>query len=302
MKKICLGDCLMVGVVTLIGLAEAVHLAALFLKWNITRCAIVWGGLSVLAVLGGVLFVLLFRKKWGLTMNFKREKPGRTAKILYGIFIILLISQLIFIWLGDNSYRQGDMTLEAVQSFLASDGIYRVNPMTGAPYTAGMPLRLKILCLPTLYAGICKITGLSAEFAVRTLIPTITLINCYVAFGILAGSLFPAGEDQAYGKRACFLAAAALLLWVGTYRYGMDGFDLLYCGWRGVTIRNCVLIPWLISLCIRRKWLSALLCILAEACMVWTLYGCGWCLFLAAGMAVAILIQGLLKNRGCEDD
>lgn len=296
MRKICLGDCLMVGVVTLIGLAEAVHLAALFSGWTISRYAIIWGGISGLAVLGGVLFVIISRKKWGLTLNFKRENPGRTVKILYGIFIMLLISQLIFIWLGDNSYRQGDMTLEVVQSFLASDGIYQVNPMTGTPYTAGMPIRLKILCLPTLYAGICKITGLNAEFTVRTLIPTITLINCYVAFGVLAVSLFPAGEDKAYRKRACLLTAAALLLWVGTYRYGMDGFDLLYCGWQGGAIRNCVLIPWLISLCIRRKWLSALLCVLAEVCIVWTLYGCGWCLFLAAGMAVAIQVQRRLKD------
>lgn len=59
---------------------------------------------------------------------------------------------------------------------------------------------------------------------------------------------------------------------------GVDGFDIFYGGFRGVTIRAAVLLPYLFSCLFERKYLGAVLCILAEACMVWTLYGAGVCL------------------------
>ena len=59
---------------------------------------------------------------------------------------------------------------------------------------------------------------------------------------------------------------------------GVDGFDIFYGGFRGVTIRATVLLPYLFSCLFERKYLGAVLCILAEACMVWTLYGAGVCL------------------------
>lgn len=45
-----------------------------------------------------------------------------------------------------------------------------------------------------------------------------------------------------------------------------------------MTIRAAVLLPYLFSCLLERKYLGAVLCILAEACMVWTVYGAGVCL------------------------
>lgn len=286
MKKNCLGDYLITGEIIIIGLAEAIHLIGMLLHWPFIRCAALLGILTGAVVLGGGIFAF-FSLKRGKDSERSSHRERGSEKIWYGIFAVLIVLQLIFIYGGNTIYRQGDMTVETVRSFLASDSIYQVNPMTGGPYTQGIPMRLKILCLPTLYASICSITGLKPDFVVQSLIPMLTCVSCYMAFGMLANALFPKEVDQAHRKRACFLTMVALILWVGTYRYGMDGFNLLHSGWRGVTIRNCVLMPWLISLCIRRKWLWAILCVLAEACIVWTLYGCGWCLFLGAGMIVA---------------
>lgn len=182
--------------------------------------------------------------------------------------------------------------METVGSFLASDGIYQVNPMTGMAYTEGVPLRLKILCLPGLYGSLCRLTGLRPGTVVWRIVPAAVLFGCYTAYALLGKALFP--QDRR--KRACFLLVVSALLWAGAYSYGMDGFGVLCCGWQGLTIRNCVLLPWLLSLCIRKRWAWAILCVLGEACMVWTFYGCGACLAVAVGMALAQICGGKLKR------
>lgn len=288
--------------ILIIGLAEAVHLTAVLGGMSFRLCTVLlWALVGALWVLGaGVLF---FRRQ-ALAEAIKKKKQrgaagSREERILYGVFALMVISQLLFIWIGQGSWREKDMTVETVGSFLASDGIYRVNPMTGLVYTEGMPLRIKILCLPTLYASVCRLTGLHPDFLIRTIVPTLTLISCYAAFASLAGCLFSDTEEGGSGsRRACFLMAVSLLLWAGAYRYGMDGFNILCCGWRGVSIRNGVILPWMFSLCLRKKWMSVLLCILAEACIVWTLYGCGVCLLAAAGMAGAQFCVKKWKRKG----
>jgi membrane-bound ClpP family serine protease len=74
---------------------------------------------------------------------------------------------------------------------------------------------------------------------------------------------------------------------------GVDGFDVFYGGFRGVTIRAAVLLPYLLSCLMDRKYTGVILCILAEACIVWTLYGAGVCLL----VTVAWLILGALVSQ-----
>lgn len=305
MRENSFWDYLITGEIVIIGMAEAVHLAGVFGGLSFRLCSAALGGLIAAGILLGLGVLLFRRKRIAESLKKKREKrlpADKTGRIFYVIFVLMLMSQLIFIWFGEGSSRERDMTVETVGSFLAEDGIYRVNPMTGMPYEGGMPLRLKILCLPTLYAGVCAITGLHPNLFVRTIVPTLTLLGCYAAFASLARCLFPDREEKSCRNgRACFLALVSVLLWAGAYRYGMDGFNLLCCGWQGVSIRNGVILPWMFSLCLRKKWKSAALCILAEACMVWTLYGCGICLLAAAGMAGAALWGKLRTGTGKEN-
>ena len=288
-----------------IGLAAAAHVASIFLGLSFSVCAGLLGGLVCAAAAGGIFFLLRCRKTHGgaetesKSFLYRMRPEGMWEGILYSVTAVLFLTQLLFIWIGDGVYRGGDLTVETVGSFLAENGLYQVNPLTGLPYTAGIPSRLKILCLPTLYGSLCKLTGMSPSMIVVRVIPTVILVSCYFAFGLLATVFFPEeGASSFREKRACFMTIVSLLLWVGAYQYGMDGFDLLCSGWRGVTIRNLVLIPWLLSLCLRKKWLLAILCVVCEACIVWTLYGCGVCLPVLAGMAVIQLFcsEGHLKK------
>lgn len=286
MKKNTFGDYLITGEIAIIGLAEISHLAGVFLKRSFADCARLFAvSLCALSVFGIVF--LIVRRKAVFTKNEGKLPISGTERLLHAMFALMVISQLIFIGMGNAIYRQGDMMVETVESFLAADGIYQVNPMTGMPYTEGLPSRLKILCLPTLYGSLCKWTGLPPVLMIQRIVPMAVLLGSYLSFSMLGRALFPEDSLEDRRKRACFLLLVSLLLWVGSYRYGIEGFNLLCCGWRGVAIRGGVLLPWLLSLCLRRKWFGILLCVAAEGCMVWTLYGCGVCLAVAAGMTAA---------------
>lgn len=261
-------DALLTGWIAVIGAAEAVHLMAVVCSFSLNLCTLLFGGLTVFLTLVSLAMCLF----WG----FRKGRPSR----LFVLPMLLFLGQAAYILFTGDVDLSRDMTLETTASFLYSNGIYQVNPMTGAAYQSGIPFRLKILCLPTLYSMLCRIFSAEPQTVVWQAMPCVTLVCCYGAFDCVGRSLFPDSEK----RRACFLTATAVLLWIGSYALGMDGFGVLFSGWRGVTIRNAVLIPYLVSLCLRKKWKLAALCIAAEACLVWTFYGAGACLLLAAGL------------------
>ncbi len=297
MKKITIGDCLIAGEIMVIGAAEVWHLAAVFRKMSFTNCAMLLAASLCVLFVAGTGF-LIVRRKHIFIKPREEHSAGKAERVLWVLFALIVISQLIFVGMGNAIYRKGDMMAETVGSFLVSDSVCQVNPMTGMPYTEGMPLRLKILCLPTLYGSLCKWTGLGPVPVVHRIVPMAVLLSSYVSFSVLGRTLFPREGE----KRACFLLLVSFLMWVGAYRYGMDGFDLLCCGFRGVAIRGSVLLPWTLSLCLRRRWFGILLCVLAEACMVWTFYGCGMCLAVAAGMGAAKLFCNRLQAGSRTDE
>lgn len=270
------------AVVLLIGAAEAAHLCGLFLHLPFHSCVNLFIAAAACAFLVFVLAAVgIYRhaqKGW-----MARRTPDLPEWLMFVCFTALVLSQLYFIFENPTVYRQGDMTAETVESFLKTDAIYQVNPLTGREYGAGMPSRLKILCLPTLYGALCRVSGIRTTLLVWRLVPVFTLLGAYGAYTALGRCLFPADRKG----RLVFLNAVALLIWGGCYLYGMDGFGLLYSGWRGVTIRNAVLLPWLVALCLRKKRLAALLCVAAEACIVWTTYGMGVCFLTAVGISLA---------------
>lgn len=276
-------DALLTGGIAVIGVAEAVHLSAVFVHLSLDQCVLLFGGLTGILSLVSLAIWLIphFRKNGGAKRRALKKKS-----LLFLFPLFLFLGQAVYILLMGGIYLNGDMTVETVMSFLYSNEVYQVNPMTGAAYQGGIPLRLQILCLPTFYSILCRIFSLEPQTVVWQVVPCMTLVCCYGAFYCVGKTLFPES-----GKRqACFLSAMAILLWVGSYAPGMDGFGVLYGGFRGGVIRNTVLIPYLVALCLRKKWKLAVLCIVAEACLVWTLYGAGACMLLAAGLAVLRLV------------
>ncbi|MCM1192288.1 MAG: DUF6077 domain-containing protein [Butyrivibrio sp.] len=288
-KRDSFADIMILFFIMAIGAAEAAQLCGVFLHRSVSVCTLLFGLLVVLSAAAlGIFAVFRFRRA-GIR---EKEEEGRRSfsageRLLLALFVFLALSQILFMVMGKNVYVQGDMTVETVVSFLETDACYQVNPMTGRAYEAGLPLRIEILCLPMLYASLSSIFHIRPDTLILYVIPVITLLCCYGAYSCLAKALFPENRS----RQLCFLVMAALLVWIGSYGYGMDGFGLLFSGWRGVTIRNTVLIPYALSLCLRKKYIYLPLCVAAEACILWTLYGLGACLAVTAGMLLAGFIR-----------
>lgn len=299
-------DWILTGGMIVIGLAEGAHLGAVILGWSFSYCVKVFGtAVGVSAAAAGVLEIWGGRRgdskacgKAGSRFpELRWMRPAGQLPWLF--FMALVLGLLIYVATRRGVYVDGDLTLETVQSFLHSDRVHQVNPMTGQGYTLGMPLRLKILCLPTLYGALATLTGLDAEQLIYGMIPAFVLLGSFLAYYALARQFFPADS----WKRGVFMAFAALLLGAGDYLYGMDGFGLLHSGFRGVAIRSGILLPYTFGVMLRKKYKLALLCILAEACIVWTLYGLGACALAVMGLAATELLHRRIdKYRGGKED
>ncbi len=292
-------DILIGGSLIIIGLTEVAHLAGCLLGWSFLATTDLLLAETVVLVLAAIPVSLIRHKKvvavTAITGNTAPEKKKelRTQRILTGILALFILLQILRILTGERAWLDGDMTLETVNTFLKENAIYTVNPLTGIPYTSGMPLRLRILCLPTLYGSLSRWTGMSTADVVYRLIPCVTLLLGYAAYDRLGTAIF--GEDGT--KRKTFLLIVGILFSAGAYMPGVDGFDIFYGGFRGVTIRAVVLLPYLIVCLMERKCFGVILCVLAEACMVWTLYGAGACLLVTLGWIVLRKLLSLLPGR-----
>lgn len=295
-------DYFLIGGIAVIGLAEVAHLGAMFTGQSFSGCVMLLGILLVLLVLACILWIGIRGRKLRTDKKNAKNVEGiggleasskRAVQGAWVVFALLVAVQIVQIGTQEAIYPGGDLTAETVESMLTTNSFYQVNPMTGHAYTAGVPSRLKILCLPTLYASICQILHLSAEVVVWKMVPILVLLGSYLAYHILAKIFW---RNNAKG-RAVFMVLVALIFLCGDYLYGMDGFGVMHGGYRGVTIRGCILLPYVFGLCLRKKWLTAFLCVLAEACIVWTLYGMGACLLVILG---TYLVTALLRRAGKE--
>ena len=316
-------DWFLAGIFVLIGLAEGAHLMTLMRRQSLLAFSKTYLLLLIaFAVLSAGISIFAFwrRKRAGDAKTEADNANARTdetkagtehgGKALLGkkldkrewmalsAFLILVAVQIVLVIVRSAVFLEYDVTLETVVSFVKTDALYLVDPLTGLPYAQGMPMRLKILCLPTLYAGLSQFFGVSPEALVWHLIPVITLTMAYLAYISLARVLFPKNRFFAL----LFLAVTALLVFVSDYGYGMEGFGLLHGGFQGTTIRTAVLVPYLISLCLRRKWRLVLLPVLVEACIVWTLYGIGMGVAVIALFFVVAYVRKLLApDHGKQD-
>lgn len=194
-------DILIGGSLIIIGLTEIAHLAGCLLGWSfltVTDLLLAEVGIVLLAAILLSVISRQTRKRATAGKNdpVADQNSGtdtakeKSTQILTGVLVFLILLQILRILTGNRMWLTGDMTVETVNTFLRENAVYTVNPLTGKAYSMGMSLRLKILCLPTLYGAISRFTGMAPVDVVYRLIPCITLLLSYVAYGSLGKVLF----------------------------------------------------------------------------------------------------------------
>lgn len=283
---ITLADLYVLGLIVCIGSAEVAHLAGLFLGLGMGSVSIIWGGLF--AVL--LLFCVIVCWKWG----GKQKGVVSCHPALPISFLCLVLVQLLYIFCVQMPVTPGDIMVETVATFLHENGIHKVNPLTGGEYVNPLSMRYKLICLPTLYSVGCRLTGLLPQVFVCHIVPLFVLGGCYLAYYKLSEQLF--GEHM--GKRYTFMILVALSL-VGLQGAAyLDGYGLLQGGYMGTSIRGLILIPYTLQAGLGKQWWKCVLCVLAEACVCFTLWGLGFCLLSTAILVILHLCEENKKGKG----
>lgn len=272
-------DLYVTGFILCIGAAEVAHFAGLFLGMNMSLVSALWAG----------LFAVLLLLCVGLWWRFRSKNRQIAAchKALPMTFVLLVLVQMLYLFCMQQVSTPGDITLETVVTFLHEDGVHKVNPLTGGAYVNPLSMRYKILCLPTMYGAICKITGVAPEIVVYHIVPLLVLGGCYFSYYKLSEVLF--GEHM--GKRYTFMILVALLLLFMDGAVYLDGYGAMQAGYLGTSIRNLILIPWTIAHGVKKQWWYCGMCVLAELCICQTLWGLGFCLLITVVMITLHLCE-----------
>lgn len=294
-KKPEIWESYIMGTLLCILMGEAVHLCTVFLHWPFHRFCRLYGILLGTAFVLAALPAVSGRWKKGKKQVQKgRESTAASgvAKLwLLGLGAIILF-QCIFHIVMHTPDIQFDITLENVTDMLASDTVYQRNPLTGQAYEMGMPMRLKILALPSIYAAFCRWFSLDAQTVVYNLIPMFVLILSYMVLFGWARYFYPKQEE----KQRLFLFFAAALLQFGNYAVMTVSYGLFHMGYRGEVFCIGVLYPYLLLLCLKKRKLSVLLCLIAEIGLVWTWYGLG-----AGVLIVLITVISFLLSKAVDE-
>lgn len=282
-------DSYIIGIIITLGITEAVHLMAVFLGQSFTTISTIWVVIILLTSVSGLLLCLLTMKNKNKKSVRNKEEYIEKFYILFGLSVLI---QFVLLMTGNGIYNDGDMMVETVRTFISSGEVYKVNPLTGQAYELGLPLRIEILSLPTLYAVLSQQFFVEVEIIVEKMIPAVVLITGYLAYSCLGDVLFKQSNHKEK-KKAVFLCIITLLIWFGDYNIFMDGFGVMHSGYLGTSIRSMILLPYTITMCLREKWMMVVLCVIAEACIVWTLYGFGACF----GVAVLMITVKIVMNQ-----
>ncbi len=294
-KKPAVWEGYIIGTLICILLGEVLHLCTVFLHWPFRRFFLSYA-IALVAVVAASAVATIVEKRKNHNQNGKTSIRGNQKKNAYLWVLALcaiILFQCIFHIVMHVPDVQWDVTIENVTTMLHTDTVYQLNPLTGQSYEVGMPMRLKILALPSIYAACCKWFHVNPQVVVYNLVPIFVLILSYLVLFGWARYLYPEKEKQ----QRNFMLFAALLLQFGNYAVMTLGYGLFHMGFRGEVICAGILYPYILLMCLqKRKW-SVLLCLIVEIGMVWTWYGLGGGLLICMVTLFSCFLSKAVKER-----
>ena len=259
---------LLTGLWVLLGCAEAAHLITIITDRSLQTYIFLWGVLSLagLFVCAGTLLIL------GRKGKKERIARGKDRSLWAFLFVFLSGVTICRLWGGYAPDLQ-DAVYDIVIGNLETGSIMTVHPFVGTVTEAAVPMRFQILGLSSLYTALITISQQSQYMIMCKIVPLCLWGSSMLLYWAFSETLF--GEDSR--KRWIFVSLIAFLYLITDGREGLAGYRLFFAGFSGESIRALLLIPYTFLVCWKRKWLLAVIAMLAEVCLVWTTYGIGYC-------------------------
>lgn len=279
---------LVTGLWVILGCAQAAHLITLITDRSLQTYTQLCGIFVAAGMLVYVGILCRMRRKWP-----KPEKINSERKVLWQgvLFAVLTVLTLVHFWQGyvpDLQDAVYDITIGNVES----GRIMEVHPFLGQAGGSGMPLRMKILGLSSLYSSLITISQQSTYMIMCKMVPIVIWCCTMLVYQAFGEKLFAHNRE----KRWLFLSMIALFLLITSKSMGLAGYRVFFAGFSGETIRGVLLMPYALYVSWQRKWLLAVLSIVAEACLVWTTWGIGYCTVIV----VCMLLVHLWADRRCK--
>lgn len=199
--------------------------------------------------------VLIYKIKKGLVSGM----PSVNRQMLWFVPTAVVLGAVAFL-AYEPSYIN-DNTWEIVNTTLESGTIYEISSLTGKPLELALPIFTKIYVMPMFYAVMCKTFGFEMWLLAGLLMPVIFFaLNISLIYSI-SGELMPAKAER---RRALFMCIHLLLLIAGTYLpadgiTATAGYALLREGYTGYALTYGVLVPFVLLLLLRKKYVHAFL-------------------------------------------
>ncbi len=232
----------------------------------------------VLAIALCILYSRLYSRLHGQSTAVRQAEKFLFREGVPYLFILAVAGAVTLAhFAGSYVVDLSDAVYEMAVNTAQSGVLAGQHPFTGE-FTGSIPMRLKILGLYALYAAIMDKTGLSAYTLMGQIVPALVWLT-HMGIMVSLGRTLLRGRERYLWL---FVSLAAVIDLATAHIEGMIGYRLFYEGFSGETIRAAVLLPFCVLCCCRRRWLPALLCAAAEATLVWTTYGLGYCILVVA--------------------
>lgn len=276
---------LLTGLWVLLGCAEAAHLITLVTNRSLQTYMTLWGVLSLAGLFVCLGLFSLVGRKYKKDERTKLKVTFSPWMLLFGILSIVTIFRL----LGDYVPDLQDAVYEIVIGNLDTGSIMTVHPFLGTVTDATVPMRFQILGLSSLYSAMITFSQQPQYMIMCKIVPLCVWVCSILLYWAYGQKLF--GDD--IHKKWLFVSMIALLYLATSGKEGLAGYRLFYAGFSGESIRGLLLVPYTLFVCWQRKWLLAIIALFAEACLVWTTYGLGYCF----GITVCMFAVHLWMDR-----
>lgn len=186
------------------------------------------------------------RKNRGKKLTIVSEKPDRRTMVLWGVFFVLLLLQLILAVVmvyndGDDAYY---VALSAATE--NSGGMYQKLPYTGL--TTGLDIRHGLAPFPIWIAWLTRATGLPAVVIAKTLLPVALISMTYGVFYLIGSRILWTGRENSKWTVPVFLICTEVLVIFGDYSfYTVENF-MIARSRQGKAALGSILIPMIFFL------------------------------------------------------